>query len=171
MAGSEGNDFEMFGHAFKETDGVGADGDVSLSSASIFDFDRQHNVIGLVGVFLAVDDGFVDIDNQRLLACVGLVPWQVDLALFYLCKGRRFDFVVVSQNFEGNHEMLKGTLVGALEGGSEVGEVVRLQFRVMVEGEAEGSKFADTAGYRGGLLVDGTLEFADRGSLVVALLL
>ena len=41
----------------------------------------------------------------------------------------------------------------------------------MVEGEAEGSKFADTAGHRSGLLVDGTLEFADGGGLIVALLL
>lgn len=147
VAGSEGNNFVNSRDSFDETDSVGSNCDVRLSSRAILYLNRQHDVMRFRRILLTMNYSFIDVQNQCLLSHVRLGPRQVYLLFLYFRKRGWLYLVVISEHFQRHNQVLECTLVLSLNGSSQMGQVVCFEFgkRTQIHLAAEELQFAVTA--------------------------
>ena len=61
MTGRKSYDFIVLGHPFEKTNGIGPNCDVGISCRAIFKLYGKCKIMRLGGVFLAMQDRFVDV--------------------------------------------------------------------------------------------------------------
>ena len=149
VASGECNDFVELGHSLEETYGVGADCDVSLSCRPIFHLNRKHDIVWFCLIFLAVNNGLIDVQNQCLFVAIGLRRAEIHPPVLNIREGRRLDSIVIPEHLMRNNEMLERTIVLAFECGGQMREIVGLNLLQLCEIRlALEYQLAVTAGYR-----------------------
>lgn len=64
MTGRESDDFERFRHLFQKTYGIWPDRDVRVGILAVLQFNWKDQVMGLSGLFFAMNDRFIDVNHQ-----------------------------------------------------------------------------------------------------------
>lgn len=128
MAGCKGYYLVVFCHSFEEADCVGSDCDVCLGGRPVLYLDGQGYVVGLGGIFLAVQNGLVYINEEGFFADIALVSDEVDFPLFQISESGGFYLVVVPEDLQGDVEVIQSPLILTLQSSSHMGKVVTLDF-------------------------------------------
>ncbi len=102
VTGCKRHYLEVPTHPLQKCDSVRSDSNVGLDDFPALHHNWQDDIVGTRGILLTVDNRFININYQSLLAHVSLVPNKIDPPLLYVAEGRGFNLEAVAQNLQRN---------------------------------------------------------------------